>query len=206
MRAVKPLGKKVHPLTDAMFQAIEQNGEATLSTAWNAARPHAARIAAKLEKKGLLANSASGFLARWIPTAVLGSVLTLGACKMWVGVTRDKPIGFLIVLSCVTLFALVLFAIRPWRNQQGNRELDKLKKQHHKIKKSGNLPDSEAKLLMQWSLYGMSAMLITGGTVTALHNWIQPAQQSSSGGCSTSGCGGGGDGGGCGGGCGGCGD
>lgn len=33
MRAVKPLGKKVHPLTDAMFQAIERNGEATLSTA-----------------------------------------------------------------------------------------------------------------------------------------------------------------------------
>lgn len=174
-----------------MFQAIEQNGEATLSTAWNAARPHAARIATKLEKKGLLANSASRFLARWIPMAILGSVFVLGACKVWVGVMRGKPVGFLIVLSCVTFFALILFAVRPWRNQQGNRELRKLMKQHRKIKKSGNLPSSESKLLMQWSLYGMSAMLITGGAVTTLHNWIQPAQSSSSGGCGSAGCGGG---------------
>jgi len=172
------------------------SGEATPSTAWNAGRTHAARIAAKLEQAGLLVNRASNFAALALPTAVLGAVLTLGVIKLLVGLNRGKPIGFLVLLIAATAMTMIFFGRKPWRTQQGDNVLSKLRKENKKLKKA---PESEAQLLMQWSLYDASAMLLAGGAAASLYEWIKPKTSgngSSWGGCGTA-CGGGG-------GCGGC--
>jgi uncharacterized membrane protein YgcG len=48
-----------------------------------------------------------------------------------VGLARDKPVGFLVVLSVVmAVFALVMLLARPGRSRHGTAELQRLRAQH----------------------------------------------------------------------------
>jgi hypothetical protein len=153
------------------------------------------------------------------------TLVALGAVKIAVGYYRDRPVGFLVVLTLATFFFGLILAFRiPRRTRAGQAKVKELHSQEAELRESLRQPNLDP----DWSVPMMVA--IFGGTVlagTALASWQsvlprplpRPASNTadSSGGCSGawsdststssgSSSDGGGDGGGDGGsGCGGCG-
>ncbi len=141
----------------------------------------------------------------------------LGAVKIWIGLSREKPVSFLVIATIVLFVPIVVvWASRPFRTKKGDAVLAKMRRENPRpsIERRAQLASpavGAGELAMVAALYGTSMAL--GGTgMSQLERGLTPQNAgSSTGGCSSAGCGGGsssggGDGGGGGSsGCGGCG-
>jgi uncharacterized membrane protein YgcG len=173
-------------------------------------------FAQELRKEGLLVDETQSVKAILIPLAVAGIAIVVGGMKIFIGISRERPVEYLELLSFVTMIvALVAFARKPMRSRYGDRVLEQLRDQYGHLRHVGHHnfavdPDS---LVLAVGLFGMGAL--AGSELGYLTTALRTPPASSSG-CnsSTSGCGGGsscgggggdGGGGGCGGGGGGCG-
>jgi uncharacterized membrane protein YgcG len=154
--------------------------------------------------------------APWVTLAPVAATIVLGLAKIAVGISRDKPVGFL-VLGCVALAVISLLALgrKPRRTRQGDAAVHGAWK---RFRESGQQaewanrrrtePAAQPAALMPLAvaLLGIGAL---GGTTHAfLHSPVENLRTgsgSAGGGCGSSGDGGGGCGGGGCGGCGGCG-
>ena len=147
---------------------------------------------------------------RLLPSAIMFTVFFFGAVKIAVGINRNRPVGFLVVLAIVALVTAFVVFRRPARTSAGTSALQQYEKKAKKLKpkvKTGNL--SGEQLALAVGVYGL-AMIATPHLMGIHDAWRSTFPPSTgmggSGGCSASGCGGSGCGGGCGGGgCGGCG-
>ncbi len=154
------------------------------------------------------------FKARVYPTLLVVALLGLGMAKIVVGVSRDKPVGFLIMLCFIlVLVAMQLFEgksfRRPWGNRTrfGDRALTVMRDRHQR---PTSVDDHDPQLPMLIALFGVQ--ILAGSSLTDLRTLLMPTPSSayadSGGGGDTgigSGCSGGSSCGGGGGGCGGCG-
>jgi uncharacterized membrane protein YgcG len=61
---------------------------------------------ARLEAWGLLLDRAQLSALRLWGIAIYGGLLAAGLARVWIGVTRDKPVGFLLLLLLVVAFLL----------------------------------------------------------------------------------------------------
>ncbi len=171
-----------------------------------------------LNDKGLLIDWSQRAAAMALPLALLGGLSAFGVAKAFVGLQRDKPVGFLILAIVATLATLLVFALTlPKLTSAGKELLSKLRKDVLADPKKllppqvadPSLADNSC-LLWSTALLGTAALASTSWMDfdSFLNRQIASGAGSSSGGCGTSGCGGDsgcGGGGGCGGGCGGCG-
>jgi len=154
-----------------------------------------------------------------------------GLTKVFLGVARDRPVGFLIALLILTLIVAVAFlGKRPFRSRRGDALLGRLRQDNAALEYAAGrsvhrLADSD--LVLALGLFGLSALaagplrhaytsLLAArlwARVPAWSSWRSPIVLSCGSSCASfsgsgggGGCGGGGCGGGCGGGgCGGCG-
>ncbi len=148
----------------------------------------------------------------------LGLLLIAGIAKLFIGISRDKPVIFLAGLLLVTV--LVLFALpssAPRLTDSGKRLLDALRGENELTRSSKSRPTQlgENLPLLSSSVALFGPMILAPLPLyAAIHQDLDRIHKRSatngSTGCSsgcTPGCGGGGDGGGggCGSGCGGCG-
>ena len=162
----------------------------------------------RLRKLGLLLPRKSTEARRFRQAATwpLLALIALGAAKLFVGLSRGRPIGLLIVLLVVS-FMVLLWAWNslPWRTVEGDEMLRGQQRrnaalQTTALKRSDGLADAD--LLLAVALFGTS--VLAAGPLAWMHPvfMAKPVGDSGGGGCSSSSsCGGGG----CGGGCGGCG-
>lgn len=146
---------------------------------------------------------------RRVQALLFTALLGLGVAKIAVGLSRGRPIGFLLVACVVTLILLIYFLTRPpVRSRRGDRVVEQLKDKNVALMwVAGHQPHrlATADVALAVALFGGEAL---GGTVTAigLPSHLRAARrESAGGGHSCSSCGGSGCGGGGGGGCGGCG-
>jgi uncharacterized protein (TIGR04222 family) len=207
----------------AIWEAIPADREIEFRTLRKELKPLFASIRTRVQERGWEPSTATLATARlWRAGMVLGLV-ALGATKIVIGYYRDRPVGFLVVLTLATLlFGLILAFRIPRRTRAGQSQINGFREREPQLRQSLRYPNMDP----DWSVPMMVA--IFGGTAlagTALASW-QPvftrplprpasATSDSSGGCSgawsdtssSSGSSdGGGDGGGDGGsGCGGCG-
>jgi uncharacterized protein (TIGR04222 family) len=155
---------------------------------------------ANLEARGLLLDAAARERARWLPLLIPAVLVLIGLTKIMLGLSRGKPIGFLLVLIIITAaISLVTSVVKSGtRSRAGDRALAQLQEQYShtaRAPRSGELPLAVA-------LAGTAIMATTA--YAAYHEARIPATSGSdSSGCSSGDSGGGGDGGGSG--CGGCG-
>ncbi|HEX8339937.1 MAG TPA: TIGR04222 domain-containing membrane protein [Tepidisphaeraceae bacterium] len=166
-----------------------------------------------LESQGLLVAAAAVFFWRLVTWAGFGLILGLGVTKFAIGLSRDKPVSFLIVAGIVTVLTLAaLLKTAPFRTLAGDRLLMGLKNARPNRRSraaSATMagPSTVAEMAgLSVALYGMEA-LSHHPQYRQLQTMTGPTGNSSGSACS-SGCGGGGSscgGGGCGG-CGGGGD
>jgi uncharacterized protein (TIGR04222 family) len=165
------------------------------------------RIADTLKAQGLVVPDSEAVRAIFIPLGIAVFAIAVGVIKILIGVSRDKPVGFLIALCVVSfIFALFAFGRRPLRSVYGDMVLASLKRQHMGSPYIGSRAAdfSSAEFASMMGLFGMAAL--TGPEWTDFRQCLRPAGSAdgSASGCGSS-CGSSCGGGGCGGGCGGCG-
>lgn len=175
----------------------------------NASAVPLARVGASLISRGLINEPASQARAKFISSLPLLAVFLLGLVKIMIGLSRDRPVSILIILSILCLGVLIYFWCwtPPYRTAEGNRVIDQLQlKARQKQSRSADVAES-------YAILGRPALTAaTLGVVGAFLYQPPPARGNmrADGGSYGGSCGGGGGsscgGGGCGGGgCGGCG-
>jgi uncharacterized protein (TIGR04222 family) len=167
-----------------------------------AARP-AERIGVRLRKLGLEMAPTRAWVAGGVVPALLTAVVMFGAAKVIVGLTRGKPVLFL-VAGCVVVLILsrIFWRNRPHRTLRGDRLLARLQARQAALRTTALKARSRlqgADLTLAVSLFGVG--VLAAGPMAGLSKALTPpANAGADGGCGGGGCGGGG----CGG-CGGCG-
>jgi uncharacterized protein (TIGR04222 family) len=207
----KPLPTNAPQLEQEIYSAAAVATEEFKPLA-DAALPAAEKIEESLRDRGLvrpLMPPASCFIAG----AIAAAPLLVGLAKIAVGLSRGRPVGFLIVACIATVIAaLVVVFARSRLTATGRRLVEPLmaKEAHNRqLVEASAVTPSPAQVALLVGLFG--AGVLAAGPLSRIHALLPRASggggcSASSGGCGGGGCGGGGCGGGCGGGgCGGCG-
>lgn len=158
-------------------------------------------LRAKLEQRGLVLTRAQAWRVGALSALPFALTAALGIAKIMIGISRDRPIAFLVILVIVTaVIAVALFFNRPERSVAGDAVLASLRQRHAHATRAPR--DSDIGLAV--ALAGTA--VLSGTAFAAYHEVRNPPGSSGDGGSGGSSCssGDGGDGGG-GGGCGGCG-
>jgi uncharacterized protein (TIGR04222 family) len=198
------------PLEEALCNAALSGNHSEPSRIIDAARPAAEAIESRLAEQGILETNESFLLARWVPLLMLAMVWLLGAAKVGVGVSRGKPVAFL-VMSLIALGVVgFCFWRRPLRTRAGDKLLTRTKGEYRGLR-NVHLQDGPSvgmpELVLAAGLFGITALDHPG--IAQLQTAMGRADSTGShaasgywggGGCGSTGCGGD-----CGGGCGGCG-
>ena len=157
--------------------------------------PEFSRIRDKLASRGLLLDADAKSRASWLPTLLPAALLAFGLLKVMIGLSRGKPVAFLVVLMiAIAIATLVRAFATPSRALAGDRALASLKQRHAHTARAPR-PDD---LPLAVALAGTAVLATT--PYSAYHQFRQPSSGSDGGSSSGSSCSGGG-----GGGCGGCG-
>lgn len=200
-----PLPGLSHQLEQKIVQSISISGQPDYirQTVKSATK----FIEIRLKEGGFLVNASQAKIVQRWPSLSMAMVLLLGIAKIFVGISRQKPIGFLIILCIITAIFALGFLIKPYRSRYGDSTLNNLQAQYYNLRTPNILANDD--LALAFGLFG--SMVLVDSAFTDLKNLLVPPPSTSSGGGGDSGggCGGGGSGcgggGGCGGGCGGCG-
>ncbi|MFY0562445.1 TIGR04222 domain-containing membrane protein [Archangium lansingense] len=164
-----------------------------------------------LRRRGFLMNPEVAARCRQYPMALyFGAGLGLGLMKLMVGISRDRPVGFLLML--LVLGAVLGFWVlgrKPRRSRRGDKALAKLRQDNEPLRTTAKADGAwgtmnSASVAMSVALFGTGLLAAAG--MADLRAYLVPPGSGSGGGGGGGGDSGGGDGGGgCGGGCGGCG-
>lgn len=207
-----------HPLEQAVHRLVESGEANTVRTIRVKAAEAADRIATRLKALGLVIGGGREVISHVVPSMIMALVLLFGLVKVFVGIWRDRPIGFLFLLCCVTAFiAYRLYKSPSLRTVAGDETLERLKRENAALQSTaGAKPEGLASgdVALAMALFGMTALAFSDQSWSVLRKELFPPRPVSSGSssCGGSSCGssssscGSSCGGGCGGGgCGGCG-
>ena len=214
LELVNPLLNKTHPLELKIENAVKIGENITqIRASVASATDH---IRDRLTDLNLLLTEDQAKSAQQYPALPVFAVLLLGITKIIVGISRHKPVGFLIILCVMTAIMGLFFLVVPVkRSRYGDTVLANLKVKHRMLQNTQN----NSQLALAFALFGSRVLSQNGlQNLRKVFNPPSNSGNSSSSGCSSSdsgcggsscggsSCGGGGCGGGCGGGgCGGCG-
>jgi uncharacterized protein (TIGR04222 family) len=202
------LPENSHPFERAAYAMMA--GGPTINDVRKALIPHVAALGAKPKARGLVISDEQSLVARIVPALVILMVGAFGALKILVGVMRDRPVTFLVVLCILTgIIALLFFKAVPRLTGAGEKYLRNLRRQKAALETTARTrPDLLAgpDLALAMGLFGLGALgagygpredLRTAMRAQASSGGSSSSCSSGSSGCSSGGCGGGG--------CGGCG-
>ncbi|MFH0988640.1 MAG: TIGR04222 domain-containing membrane protein [bacterium] len=227
-RIVGELPLKVHGILRKLYDGLRTVRESLLGSIHASLELEVKTIHSRLVHHGLILSTTRQNTIRYAPIALLICVLAVGVIKIIIGISRDRPVGFLIILMVVIAFVFTSFFKKPsMRSSLGDKILEEQKQKNTRLgtiasARSQTLADSD--LALSLGLFGFEAISFPdpwwGPLQTVLHP--SPSKKESllfsflssgdsSGGCSSgyssmgsggcsSGCGGGGGCGGCGGG------
>jgi uncharacterized protein (TIGR04222 family) len=174
-------------------------------------------IRSRLEARGLVFERTRSARIRNVPLAAALLIPAVGLIKIIIGISRDKPVGFLVVGAILSLIPiLIYFGRSPFRTGPGNTVLSRLRRENSPLRTTQPSQAYKGRnaIPLAVALFGLAALQQTPYAAMSA-NLAPPKRQfgdgfasgcGSSCGSSTSSCGGGGSScGGGGGGCGGCG-
>jgi uncharacterized protein (TIGR04222 family) len=159
-----------------------------------AVKPLVERIQTRLQELGYCPTDEQIASFRFTFLPLVGLLVAIGLIKAMVGAERHHPVGILIFLLIVTVFAGFALARRPTRTQAGKDALEN----HQSSNARAARAPREQELVLAVALSG--AVVLSGTPYASVYAASKAMGSSGDGG---GGCGGG-DGGGGGGGCGGC--
>ncbi len=191
---------KIDPIADPVEKAVAQDILATdgaIEQVFQNSTGMKDSIRSRLEQLGLFLSDAQAFKAQIYPSMIVVILLGIGFCKMAVGISRDKPVGLLLICIFGLLVLGARFFVKPQRSRYGEIIFNDLTNRLQPLK-TANSSDSE--LVLAVALFG-ATVLMADMALADLYQMLTPTAAASSG---SDGSSDGGSGGGCGG-CGGCG-
>lgn len=158
-------------------------------------RPEVAPVEQRLETAGLLFDGDAAAAMRWRQTVPYLALLALGVMKLAVGVWRERPVGFLVLLLGVTaVLAVVRWAVLDRRTTAGVAMLTAARRRAERLRRA----PTRDELDLAVALFGTVVLLGSGWA--GFHRLrSRPADGGGDGGGSDGGSDGGCGGGGCGG-------
>ena len=191
---------KIDAIADPVEKAVAQDILATdgaIEQVFQKSTGMKDSIRSRLEQLGLFPSDAQALKAHIYPSLIVVILLGIGLCKMAVGISRDKPVGLLLICIFGLLVLGAGFFVKPQRQRSRYGEIifnDLTNRLQHL--KTANSSDSE--LVLAVALFG--ATVLMGDTALAdLYQMLTPTAVASSGGDGGSGGSDGGDSVGCGG-------
>src|SRR5262249_16876522 len=133
------------------------------------------KIGHRLQDLKLVVDDGCVVAARTVPLLLMLALAGFGALKILIGISRDKPVTFLLMLCALTVIvALGVFLRRPHRTRHGDRVLDRLKKQHSALQYAAQQPGQLTweELPLALGLFGLGVLAASGPLKqlrTALH-------------------------------------
>lgn len=191
------------PISQRIRMALRNNGTSlTLAKLRTAVLADVADLRKELQDAGLAPNDDQIALIRWVPLAVGGAITAMGVFKIIVGLSRERPVVYLFLMTIAALIATLAFLYVPRATRRGRAVVEAERLKYAKLRKPGReaIMLHRDDLMLGVGLFGVHSL--AGSQYDGMRKSLQPANTSPSscgGGCS------GGDGGGGGGGCGGCG-
>ncbi|CCI16702.1 conserved membrane hypothetical protein [Microcystis aeruginosa PCC 9806] len=152
-------------------------------------------IRSRLEQLGLFPSDAQALKAQIYPSLIVVILLGIGLYKMAVGISRDKPVGLLLICIFGLLVLGARFFVKPQRSRYGEIIFNDLRNRLQHLK-TANSSDSE--LVLAVAFFG-ATVLMADMALADLYQMLTPTAVASSGGDGGSGGSDGGDSVGCGG-------
>lgn len=116
-----------HPFEQAVYRMGESGEGSTVKGIRTKAAAAANKIAARLKGLGLIINDEQNIRVQTLPAIIVLMVLLFGAIKLLVGLSRNRPVGFLFVMCGLTaLIAFLFYKSPPLRTKDGDRTLERL--------------------------------------------------------------------------------
>lgn len=201
LHAVKPLPPDADSLSQLIHREASGDQGLPIDQLSFIASPLAKRMEESLQDRGLLPQSGTN-VAAGLPMAL---VLLIGVVKIFVGVARGKPVGFLMLGCVVALYAMARLMRSPRLSDKGRRVVSATKDRHAALAENTALDvdRSSADTMLAVALFGLAGTSIPA--LKELRDSVGTGHASATcgattgGGCGGGGCGGGGGGGGCGG-------
>lgn len=212
-----PRPNNVHPAEDAVYLAFPEDRQTVRPEDLRAAVAREIEpLADGLAQRNLIPSRARALSIQFGSTLPLLLLLAIGAKKCAIGLSRDRPIGYLVLLMLLVTLVAGAFVVIPVRNtRRGAAYLSLLRRRNAALRTACARPSamlSPNDLATAVALFGLDT--ITSGPLASLAEVLRPPPKTSSSdssscssyssnSCSSSSCGSSGCGGG--GGCGGCG-
>lgn len=209
MRVSGPKPADLNPAENAIYQRL-QGGRSLLASELDGAVDSVLEPTRRsLWEQGLLLQPIEVARAHLIPLAIACAGPGLGVVKIFVGVSRDRPVTYL-VFGCLFAIAVTLLLLgrRPWRTCAGDKVLRGLRAQQSRARRHALASGAGAATSAALAVAVFGPTILAAEGMYDLQRTLRPiAGSDGSSGCSnTDSCGSGGScGGGGGGGCGGCG-
>lgn len=215
LRVAAELPSNAHRVERAVYQFVKQDGDATNTELRSAAQPEMHALERSLQQRGFLLAPEQAQRLRWTSLLIFTAALGLGVLKMLIGLSRDRPVAFLVMLmlfASILGYSVLLMSSTRRLSRRGDEALKLLRQQNQPLLMTATTEGAALNgthLALAVALFGTSAL--AGSSYGELHGMLGDRPTSgggsdfdSSSSCSSSSDSGGGDGGG-GGGCGGCG-
>lgn len=172
---------KIDPITDPVEKAVAQDILATdgaIEQVFQKSTGMKDSIRSRLEQLGLFPSDAQAFKAQIYPSLIVVILLGIGLYKMAVGISRDKPVGLLLICIFGLLVLGARFFVKPQRSRYGEIIFDDLTNRLQHLK-TANSSDSE--LVLAVALFG-ATVLMADMALADLYQMLTPTAVASSGG------------------------
>jgi uncharacterized protein (TIGR04222 family) len=155
---IPPGTERRKPALEAAFWDAVATGRAARADWVNTARQFTDGLDATLGKSGLLLSHDTYFTTCLAPQLINGAVLCFGVAKIFIGLSRNRPVEYL-TITCLLLFVWMLvfeFGMQPRRTRRGERYLQQLRsgRQSKPAPEDGVV----AGMAMAVALYGATAL------------------------------------------------
>ena len=171
---------KIDAIADPVEKAVAQDILATdgaIEQVFRKSTGMKDSICARLEQLGLFLSDAQAFKAQIYPSLIVVILLGIGLCKMAVGISRDKPVGLLLICIFGLLVLGARFFVKPQRSRYGEIIFKDLRNRLQPLK-TANSSDSE--LVLAVAFFG-ATVLMADTALADLYQMLTPTAVASSG-------------------------
>ena len=130
-----PLPADADPALQLAYTTIATEGTIGMRRLREQLRSRLPDAVRTLVERGLVLSEDQKGLVRWMPLMLALVVPIVGIIKIFVGISRDKPVGFLVLGSIAALVAIPFaFGRSVHRSRLGDKVLVELRRRHAEIK------------------------------------------------------------------------
>ncbi|TRU26332.1 MAG: TIGR04222 domain-containing membrane protein [Microcystis aeruginosa Ma_MB_S_20031200_S102] len=172
---------KIDAIADPVEKAVAQDILATdgaIKQVFQKSQGMKDSIRSRLKQLGLFLSDTQALKAQIYPSLIVVILLGIGLCKMAVGISRDKPVGLLLICIFGLLVLGARFFVKPQRSPYGEIIFKDLTNRLQPLKTANN---SDSELVLAVGLFG-ATVLMADTALADLYQMLTPTAAASSGG------------------------